>query len=367
MKKQEILSAMKAGRLTRRDMMKLMSATGVTMALIPMGRARAADEAINFTWEGYNEPGFHPAYAEKHGAEPEGPYFADVGEALAKVRSGFKVDVVHPCNLDLKNWRDADVMQPIDTGRLSHFGDLFESLTKLEFAQGDNGEQYFIPVDWGNTSILYRPDLVEVQEESWTMLWDERYSGQISMAADATESAAIAGIVLGVADPFNMTDEELAKAKDLLVKQKSLLRFYWDSNSTVEQALASGELVMSTGWNSSVVTLQGQGVPVKFANPKEGIMSYCCGLVLMKDAPHIDKAYDLIDAMIAPEAGKWLIESYGYGHSNKKTFEIVEDAMLNERGLPKDPNLFFAKGIFQRPTADADRLHKMFEEVKAGA
>jgi spermidine/putrescine transport system substrate-binding protein len=367
MKKNELLSAMKSGRLKRRDMMKMMAAVGLTTAVLPVTRARAADEAINFTWEGYNEPGFHPAYTAKHGAEPEGPYFADVGEALAKVRSGFKVDVVHPCSLDLKNWKDAGVTQAIDTSRLTNFGDLFEGLTSIQFAKGDSGEQLFVPVDWGNTSVLYRPDLFEVKEESWTMMWDERYSGQLSMSADATEAVAIAGIVLGVKDPFNLTDDELAKAKEMLVKQKPLMRFYWDSNSTVEQALASGELVAATGWNSSVVTLKGQGVPIAYANPKEGIMSYCCGLVLMKDAPNLDKAYDLIDAMIAPEAGKWLIESYGYGHSNKKTFEMVDDAMLAERNLPKDPTVFFAKGIFQQPTQDADRLHKMFEEVKAGA
>ena len=118
--------------------------------------------------------------------------------------------------------------------------------------------------------------------------------------------------------------------REMLVKQKPLIRFYWDSNSTVEQALASGELVASTGWNSSVVALSGQGVNIKLANPKEGIMSYCCGLVLAKDAPHLDKAYDLIDAMTSPEAGKWLTEAMGYGHSNKKTFELLDDKTLAE-------------------------------------
>ena len=199
------------------------------------------------------------------------------------------------------------------------------------------------------------------------MLWDERYAGQLSMAADATESVAIAGIVLGVKDPFNITDEELVKAKELLVKQKPLMRFYWDSNSAVEQALASGELVAATGWNSSVVTLTGQGVNIKYANPKEGIMSYCCGLVMTKDAPHADKAYDLIDAMISPEAGKWLIEAQGYGHSNAKSFDLVEEKVLAERGLPKDPTQFFGQGIFQQPTLNVDKVQKLFEEVKAGA
>ena len=368
MDSQDFLSAMKAGRMSRRDILQMLTAAGLTMTMLPVGRAKAAyGEAIYFTWEGYNDPGFHPGYTAKHGAEPEGPVFGDVEEALTKVRSGFQVDVVHPCNLDLQRWREADVLQAIDTSRLSNWGNLFESLKKLAYAQGDKGEQFFIPVDWGNTSILYRPDLFDVKEESWTMLWDERYAGQLSMAADATESVAIAGIVLGVKDPFNITDEELVKAKELLVKQKPLMRFYWDSNSAVEQALASGELVAATGWNSSVVTLTGQGVNIKYANPKEGIMSYCCGLVMTKDAPHADKAYDLIDAMISPEAGKWLIEAQGYGHSNAKSFDLVEEKVLAERGLPKDPTQFFGQGIFQQPTLNVDKVQKLFEEVKAGA
>jgi spermidine/putrescine transport system substrate-binding protein len=368
MEAQDFLRAIKSGRMSRRDVLQMLTAAGVTMAMLPMGRANAQDgEAIYFTWEGYNDPGFHPGYTAKHNAEPEGPVFGDAEEALTKVRSGFKIDLAHPCNLDLKRWSEAGILQPIDTSRLSNWGNLFPGLTKLPYAQDANGGQLFVPVDWGNTSILYRPDLFDVKEESWTMLWDERYAGQISMSADATEAVPIAGIVLGAKDPFNMTDEEMAKAKELLVKQKPLVRFYWDSNSAVEQALASGELVASTGWNSSVVTLSGQGVNVKFANPKEGIMSYCCGLVLAKDAPHLDKAYDLIDAMIAPEAGKWLIEAQGYGHSNQKTFEIVDDKVLAERGLPKDPTVFFSQGIIQQPILETEKVQKLYEEVKAGA
>lgn len=368
MDSQDFLKALRTGRMSRRDVLQVLGAAGLTMTMMPVGRANAAgDEVIYFTWEGYNDPGFHPGYTAKHNAEPDGPYFANLEEALTKLRSGFKVDLVHPCNLDLQRWREADVLQSIDTSRLSNWSTVFDGIKKLPYAQGDNGEQFFIPTDWGNTSVIYRPDLFEVREESWTMLWDERYSGQLSMSADATEAVPIAGILIGAKDPFNQTDEELAKSKELMVKQKPLIRFYWDSNSAVEQALASGELVASTGWNSSVVTLRGQGVPVAYANPKEGIMSYCCGLVMTKDAVHVDRAYDLIDAMLAPEAGKWLIETMGYGHSNAKTFEMVDDKILAERGLPKDPAQFFQQGFFQRPILNADKVQKLFEEVKAGA
>ncbi len=215
----------------------------------------------------------------------------------------------------------------------------------------------------------YRPDLFDAKEETWNMLWDERYSGQISMSADATEAVAIAGIVIGAKDPLQPDRRRTGQGQELLVKQKPLVRFYWDSNSAVEQALASGELVACNGLEQlAVVTLSARGVNIKFANPKEGIMSYCCGLVLTKDAPHIDKAYDLIDAMTAPEAGKWLIEAQGYGHSNAKSFELVDEKLLAERAACRRTRRnFFAKGIFQQPTLNTDKVQKVFEEVKAGA
>jgi spermidine/putrescine transport system substrate-binding protein len=329
------------------------------------GRASAAGQAIYFTWSGYDDPGFFPGYVAKHGSMPDTPIFADEEEAFLKLRGGSVVDVSHPCNNSIPRWREAGLLQPIDTSRLSNWPDVFDSLKTFEGAQ-DGDKQYFVPVDWGNTSIIYRTDLVDISEESWTLLWDERYAGKISVANSAEETIPIAAVLVGAADPFNPTDEEMVKIKELLVKQKPLVRFYWDTNTTIEQGLASGELVATTGWNSSAVTLKAQGVPVKFMNPKEGIFTYCCGLVLSKDAPNIDAAYDLIDAMIATDAGKWLIEVQGYGHSNRKTFELVDEAMLAERGIPKDPTEFLTAGHLYKPVLRLEEISNMYEAVKAG-
>jgi spermidine/putrescine transport system substrate-binding protein len=70
--------------------------------------------------------------------------------------------------------------------------------------------------------------------------------------------------------------------------------------------------------------------------------------------------------MIAPEAGKWLVETQGYGHSNRKTFEVVDDAILAERGLPKDPSAFLNNGIMFKPNKRLEEISGLFEAVKAG-
>jgi spermidine/putrescine-binding protein len=191
------------GALSRRQVTKALAATGLVFAAIPLARqsARAADQAIYFNWAGYDDLGFHPACVEKHGVSPELPILADVEEALSKIRGGYEVEEMHPCNLDLVRWRDAGVLQPIDTGRLVNWSDLFD---------------------------------------------------------------------------------------------------------------------------------------------------------------------ELIDAMTAPEAGKRLIEAQDYGHSNRKTFALVDDALLAERGLAKDPGDMLSKGIMQKAIGNQDTYQQMFELVKAG-
>ena len=157
---------------------------------------------------------------------------------------------------------------------------------------------------------------------------------------------AVVGSVIGAENVFNMTDAELDEAAELLRKQREILRFYWTDQSSVEQALASGELVASYAWNSAVVELKNQGVNITYMNPKEGIWTWVCGLVLLDAAPgDTDKAYEFIDAWISPESGKNLIENYGYGSGNSKSFDLVDPAVLADLGI-SDPMTMMANSRF---------------------
>ena len=369
MKKNAIVEQMRSGRLTRRDMSKMLAAAGLGLAMVPVGRpARAAGSDLTyFTWSGYELPGFHPSYIAKNGESPSSVMFSDEEEALQKLRAGMQADVVHPCSGRVRRWHEAGVIQPFDTSRLSNWGDLIPMLTQVNGAN-DDGKQWFAPVDWGNTGLLYRSDLVDLQgqEPSWSLLWDERYAGQLSIGNDITDTGIITGLLAGAADPYKMTDEDIAKVRELMMKQQPLIRFYWSDTTELETAMASGEVVATSAWNSSVVALRKAGVAVEYAAPKEGILSWCCGLVLSSNAEHIDLAYDLIDAMISPEGGAWMVMEYGYGHSNTKTFSLVDEAALVERGLPKDPLPMFETSVFSAENARLDELQQMFEEVKAG-
>lgn len=374
MDKNELLDKIAAGGMTRREFKKALASFGLGLVTVPLfsGRSLAAaeDQPVVFTWSGYEEEGLNQPYKRKYGELPNFSFFGDEEEAFAKIRAGFKPDISMPCSYKIPEWSDAGILQPIDTSRLSVWGDIIPSLKHVPGVV-INGKRYWVCMDWGQTSIIYRTDLVDPEYEknpTWGLLWDKRYAGRMSMLDSLIDGVMVAAIYGGAKDPFNMTKEEVAKTKKLLQEQLPLLRYYSNSPTDVQQALASGELVAAVAWNDSYSKLVDQGVPVKFMNPKEGAMTWTCGIVLMKDADpkKLDRSYDVIDSLLSPESGAYEIKEFGYGHANQKAFELVGDEILAKRGLTRNPDELINSGIFQRPIQNEPELQAMFEEVKAG-
>ena len=108
--------------------------------------------------------------------------------------------------------------------------------------------------------------------------------------------------------------------------------------TSVEQALASGELVAAMTWNASATSLKKQGVPVEFMKPKEGMLTWACGFVLLKDAKNVDLAYDFINSRL--EAGSGQVPDRGLRlrqASTSTAFAAVPKEELDELQLPADP------------------------------
>jgi len=355
--------------MSRREAAKLVAAAGVVAVTVPVTarRASAEGEVTLFTWAGYDIPDIIPAYIEKYGGPPNYGLFGEEEEALQKMRAGYTPDLAHPCVNSVGRWRDSGMFEAFDTNRLSNWPDVWPSLQSIQGTVYD-GQNWFIPFDWGNSSILYRTDMVDVDEESWSILLDDRYKGKMAVFDSVDAVAGITGLLIGAENPFAMNDEQLVRAHDVLKQINANLRFWWTDQSMVEQALASGELVASYTWNDAVVNLKQQGLPVKYMNPKEGIFTWVCGLMKHAQGPGDDAAaYDLVNAMLDPRAGQFLIDSYGYGHSNKKSFDLVSPERLAELGI-SDPSQILEGGVFfdQIPPETRERLITMFEEVKAG-
>lgn len=327
--------------------------------------AAAEGPLTYFTWAGYELPDFNQSFVAAHPDAVEISMFGDDDDAFTKVKAGFHPDVAHPCYDKIARWNAEGLLEPIDTARIQNWDKIYPVFRDLPDIQAGDGKVWMVPWDWGNTSVLYRTDLVEDPEMSWNLLWDPQYAGRLATIDAVHDTPLVAAVLAGV-NPFDMTDAEMEKVADKLREQRPLLTTYTTDMTSVEQALASGELVAAMTWNASAVALKGQGVPVAFMTPKEGMLTWTCGFVLLKDAKNVDLAYDFINSRLEAESGKALIENYGYGASTGTAFAAVPQEKLDELGLPSDPQVVLESTIFTGPMKQNDALAKMFERVKAG-
>ncbi|MBL8582267.1 MAG: extracellular solute-binding protein [Rhizobiaceae bacterium] len=352
----------------RRVLQSIASAGSLPLALsLGVNRSVADDDLRVFDFAGYEVPDLHQPYIKKYGSSPSITIFADGDEAFVKLRSGFNTDLVHLGTFEVQRMRDAGLIEPWDVSRLSNWPDVFPYFNDAPGILGD-GKLWMIPTDWGYDSVLYRTDLVDVPEQSWSLLWDKRYAGKISYGTELYPAIAGAALTLGIKDPFNASDEEFDKIHKRLTELRDLVKFFWSDPTTVEQAIASGEVVAAWTWSSSYKTLKSQGVPVKLMQkPKEGVSSWVAGFCRLKNGGNEQKAYDYVDAWLSTETGKWLIENYSYASVNRKSFDLVDPAILADIGLSA-PSELLEQSLTN--TAMAPELHErysnMFLEVQSG-
>jgi spermidine/putrescine transport system substrate-binding protein len=366
------LHAVKSGKLGRRAFNRSLFALGISTVMVPLPARRtlaaAEDQATVFTWGGYDIPEFFAEYQAKNGELPNFVAYGSNEEAMNKLMSGFVSDTVHPCISDVPRWSSTGMFQPIDPTRLSNWGDVIPELWDVDYNKtGSN--VWLVPFNWGQTSIAYRTDLYELQgEESWNILWDERYAGKLGMLAGGADAWWCGAIAAGV--PFDQLDTDAAfeKISALFRKQRPLIRTYTDDTTSSDTALAAGELVATMAWNSSAVSLAAQGIPVKFAQPKEGALTWVCGLMLHAQAPKLDRAYDVLDSVLSVASSDFNMRGYGYGGVNRKAFDAFTDEELAALGLARDPLSILRAGHFGIPqTAEWDqRMTSTWEQIKLG-
>lgn len=367
------IHALRNGTLSRRAFNRSLAAVGIVTVMTPVmpRRALAApeDHATWFTWGGFDVPDFFEDYVAKRGEVPNFATYGSAEEALNKLQSGFVADIAMPCLSDVPRWSSTGLFQPIDPARLSNWPDVIPELWDVPFNVQD-GKPWMMPWEWGQTSVAYRTDLYDLEgaEESWDMLWNPKYAGRMGMLAGGGDAWWCAAIKAGV--PFDQihTDEAFERISAVLREQRPLIRMYTDDTTSSDTALAAGEIVAVMAWNSSVVSLSAQGVPVKFAKPKEGALTWVCGQMLHKDAPNLDSAYDILDALISVSASVVQIRDFGYGAANRKAFDQFTDEELATLGLSRNPLEILQAGHFGIPqTAEWDqRMTSTWEQIKLG-
>jgi spermidine/putrescine transport system substrate-binding protein len=256
---------------------------------------------------------------------------------------------------------DEGLAQEIDTSRLKNWDKVPDAFKKIGQV---NGKQYFVPWDWGFSSILYRTDKIP-NVDSWAVLFDPKYKGHLSMWDDGPGAVTVSAYVHGY-DETAITADQLASIKAEWIAQAPLNKAYWTAETDLDQLMSSGEVWAAYAWQGAYATLLGQKVPVAYANPKEGRNSWVGFYGIKADSQNYDLALKFLDAKLGVLTGQNLVANYYYGSANQDVMSGITDPTLKQAFSIDDPNILQHTNFTPNLTAQQrDDWTAMWTEVKA--
>ena len=174
-----------------------------------------------------------------------------------------------------------------------------------------------------NTQVI--PEGIAYETESWGWLLDEKYAGKVGIVNAPTIGlfdlalAAQAKGLVSFRDIGAITKAELDQLFNVLIKMKKEGHFsgFWTSVPESVNFMASKRVVIESMFSPAVSALNGQGVPVRYAAPKEGYRAWH-GVMCLSSATQgkaKDAAYEYMNWWLSGWPGAFIARQ-GYYISN---------------------------------------------------
>jgi spermidine/putrescine transport system substrate-binding protein len=227
--------------------------------------------------------------------------FDSVQEGAAKLAGGFEADVVNVCSDEYQPLVTRNLLRPIDPKGIQGWDQL--AFRDNEGVERSDGLVNFVPVAAGPQGLIYDTEQVSPPPDSWADLFDPAYAGRVTIDGGTwLTPIAETAMAQGVADPMKLTDEQVEAAKQELIDSHSQFRAFTGSDAEKLNLFKGGEVVLADGGRYNALLLRAEGLPVEWVAPKEGPLSWVCGLGITSKAENIDAAYALINYFVSPPA-----------------------------------------------------------------
>lgn len=306
-------------------------------------------------WEGYAEPEWLDPFEAEYDASVSVSYAGSVDEMFAKMQGaqGADFDLISVDTSGFDRYVGAGLFAPLDLSKIPNAANLSPAFQNVAPIIRD-GEQYGIPFAWGSLPLVYDKAQFDTAPESWEVMWDPANAGQLIALDDANNSVTLAAMVLGIEDPFNLTDAQFDMVKQKLIEQKRLLLTYFAGfDEGVNIFANSGVKAMFSMGEPQVAGLRALGVDAEMTIPAEGAIGWLDCWEISSGAKDVELAYAWINACLANEVGTILSDEKSYGNA------------VNEEANVRNGFTYADSLVFLEAPEDFDKRVTVWNEVKA--
>lgn len=240
---------------------------------------------------------------------------------------GANYDIVIPSDYMIARLISEGLVQKIDFSNVPNYENIMDKYKNLYF---DPDNEYSVPYNVGMVGVIYNTKKVEGTPDSWDLLWNEKYKGQIMNFNNPRDAFAVAQFKLGIS--INSTDTgDWERAYEELKKQKPLVQSY--VMDEVFNKMESGEAAIAPYYAGDFLTMYDNNPDLAFYYPKEG-MNIFVDSVCIPTSSHNKEAAELyINFLLREDVAMANAEYICYATPNKKVLENEEYSLRDEEIL----------------------------------
>ena len=211
------------------------------------------------------------------------------------ISGGANYDVIIPSDYMIAKLRDEGLLAELNFSNIPNARYILDKYKGLYF---DPENKCTVPYTVGMVGLIYNTTMVEGTPDSWSILWDEKYAGEILMFNNPRDTFGIAQCLLG--QSLNTTDvKEWNLAIKKLKEQNPLVSSY--VMDEVFNKMEKGEAALAPYYAGDFLTMYDVNPDLAFCYPKEGVNFFVDAMCVPKNAENKEAAELYINFMCEEE------------------------------------------------------------------
>ena len=291
-------------------------------------------------------------------------------DLYAKLSSGtVAYDVVVPSDYMVARLIKEGLVQKFDTSALPNYGYIDDDYKNLYY---DPDNEYSVPYTFGTVGIIYNTELVaeddpDLLAQSWSLMWSEKYAGNILQFNNPRDGFGTAQFYLGY-DVNSENPEEWRNALELLRKQKSVVQGY--VMDEVFNKMKGGSAAICTYYAGDFLTMYEDNERLAFYHPSEGTNVFIDAMCIPTSSPHPELAREYINFMLDTEIAIANAEYICYASPNKTVaeneeyIEYMNEIHPDAISILYDIDISNMQFFYDLPDEVRDNMNSLWEELK---
>ena len=242
-------------------------------------------------------------------------------------------DIIIPSDYMIDRLVSEGKLCELDFSMIDNYEFIADEYKNLPF---DPENKYSVPYNVGMVGLIYNTTMVEGTPDSWEIMWDEKYAGDILTFNNPRDAFAIAQFLLGM--DVNTTDEaDWRAAADKLIEQNPVLQ--GRVMDAVFNKMEGGNAAMAPYYAGDFLSMQENNPDLAFVYPKEGTNIFVDSICVPKNCRNYEAAMLYINFLLEPEVALANAEYICYASPNTAVMNNPEYTYAgNEILYPTEEN-----------------------------